>query len=148
MSTDEREAHLLAQLLQADTLPGVFVSALRPRRDIADESLGLLAHAMNFVKIGHKGPIHIAPPDDIVRNITARPFWPLAPLEAIIEFPVFRPDGTLILHPGYDTTTRLYYAPNPKLVIPPSTHRTLGCHATGDRKVSARRNGRHDRYRA
>ena len=157
-NTDEREAHLLAQLLQADHLPGVFVSALRPWRDIADEALGLLAaaktplyvrqselirivhkedgtpaiealsdpalkdvlaHAMNFVKIGHKGPIHIAPPDDIVRNITARPSWPFAPLEAIIEFPVFRPDGTLILQPGYDTTTRLYYAPNPKLVIPP-----------------------------
>jgi hypothetical protein len=158
MSTDEREAHLLALLLQADSLPGVFVSALRPWRDIADEALGLiaeadtqlyvrqselvrivrkedgtpaiealsdpalkdvLAHAMNFVKIGHKGPIHIAPPDDIVRNITARPSWPFTPLEAIIEFPVFRPDGTLILQPGYDTATRLYYAPNPKLVIPP-----------------------------
>jgi hypothetical protein len=158
MSTDEREAHILAQLLQTDNLPGVFVSALRPWRDIADEALShlskaktslyvrqselvrivrkedgtpaiealsdpalkdVLAHAMNFVKIGHKGPIHIAPPDDIVKNITARPTWPFAPLEAIIEFPVFRPDGTLILQPGYDTATRLYYAPNPKLLIPP-----------------------------
>jgi hypothetical protein len=110
MSTDEREAHLLAQLLQADSLPGVFVSALRPWRDIADEALSLLAeaptqhtplyvrqselvrivrkedgtpaiealsdpalkdvlaHSMNFVKIGHKGPIHLAPPDDIVKT--------------------------------------------------------------------------------
>jgi hypothetical protein len=161
LNTDEREAHLLSQLLQADSLPGVFVSALRPWRDIADEALDLLAeagatktplyvrqgelvrivrkedgapsiealsdpalkdvlaHAMNFVKIGHKGPVHIAPPDDIVRNITARASWPFQPLEAIIEFPVFRPDGTLILQPGYDTTTRLSYAPNPKLVIPP-----------------------------
>jgi len=158
MSTDEREAHILAQLLQTDNLPGVFVSALRPWRDIADEALShlskaktslyvrqselvrivrkedgtpaiealsdpalkdVLAHAMNFVKIGHKGPMHIAPPDDIVKNITARPTWPFAPLEAIIEFPVFRPDGTLILQPGYDTATRLYYAPNPKLLIPP-----------------------------
>src|SRR5258708_16085449 len=105
MSTDEREAHILAQLLQTDNLPGVVVSALRPWRDIADEALSylskaktplyvrqselvrivrkedgtpaiealsdpalkdVLAHAMNFVKIGHKGPIHIAPPDDIV----------------------------------------------------------------------------------
>ena len=161
MSTDDRETYLLTQLLQVDSLPGVFVSALRPWRDIADEALSLLAeastphtplyvrqselvrivrkedgtpaiealsdpalkdvlaHTMNFVKIGHKGPIHIAPPDDIVRNITARPSWPFRPLEAIIEFPVFRPDGTLILQPGYDTTTRLYYAPNPRLVIPP-----------------------------
>jgi hypothetical protein len=161
MNTNDREAYLLTQLLQVDSLPGVFVSALRPWRDIADESLSLLAeastphtplyvrqselvrivrkedgtptiealsdpalkdvlaHTMNFVKIGHKGPIHIAPPDDIVRNITTRPSWPFRPLEAIIEFPVFRPDGTLIFQPGYDTDTRLYYAPNPRLVIPP-----------------------------
>ena len=45
MNTDEREAHLLAQLLQADHLPGVFVSALRPWRDVADEALYLLAQA-------------------------------------------------------------------------------------------------------
>src|SRR4249920_3503307 len=45
LNSDEREANLLAQLLQADRLPGVFVSALRPWRDIADEALGLLAEA-------------------------------------------------------------------------------------------------------
>src|SRR5260370_30981644 len=92
----------------------------RAMKAVSDPALkDVLAHTMNFVKIGHKGPIHIAPPDDIVRNITTRPSWPFRPLEAIIEFPVFRPDGTLILQPGYDMDTRLYYAPNPKLVIPP-----------------------------
>jgi hypothetical protein len=157
-SAEEREVLTLAHLLQADGLPGVFCTCLRPWRDIADEALAhlaqahtplyvrhgclvrivrkedgtpaieaisdpalkdILAHTMNFVRIGHKGPMHIAPPDDIVRNISARPTWPFAPLEALIEFPVFRPDGTLILQAGYDAVTRLYYAPGRKESIPP-----------------------------
>src|SRR6266567_5383199 len=100
-SDDEQEASKLAELLQVDGLPGVFVSTLRPWRDIADEALAhltrspkarvfvrqgelvrirrkedgtpyiaamndaalkhLLAKHMNFVRIGPKGPQHIAP---------------------------------------------------------------------------------------
>src|SRR5260370_3923870 len=79
----------------------------------------LLASSMNFVKIGLKGPQHIAPPDDIVQNIQARGNWPFLPLDALIEFPVFRPDGSLLDAPGYDKVTRLAYAPGPGLTIPP-----------------------------
>jgi hypothetical protein len=108
-SEEEQEVSKLAQLLQTDGLPGVFVSALRPWRDIADEALAhlmrspsarifvrqgelvrirrkedgtpyialmndaalkhLLAKHMNFVRIGPKGPQHIAPPDDIVQDL-------------------------------------------------------------------------------
>jgi hypothetical protein len=160
MSTtaEEKEALALAQLLQADRLPGVFCTSLRPWRDIADEALthlagahtplyvrhgelvrivrkedgtpciepiadpalkDILAHSMNFVKLGGRGPMHIPPPDDIVKNIVARGAWPFAALEAIVEFPVFRPDGTLTLRPGYDQVTRLFYAPTPHLALPP-----------------------------
>ncbi len=169
MSTDEREAHLLAQLLQVDNLPGVFCTPMRPWRDIADEALShladgqaaarsslyvrhgelvrivrkedgspsiealtdpafkdILARSMNFVRIGGRGPIHIAPPDDIVKNIVSRSCWPFAALEAIVEFPVFRPDGTLLDQPGYDQATRLFYAPTPGLDLPPiPEHPTL-----------------------
>jgi len=157
-SAEEKEALTLAHLLQADGLPGVFCSSMRPWRDIADEALShlaqaktplyvrqgelvrivrkedgtpaieaisdpalkdILAHAMNFVRISGRGPIHIPPPDDIVRNLVSRPTFPFAPLEAVIEFPVFRPDGTLILQPGYDRATRLYYAPGRALALPP-----------------------------
>ena len=47
MSTtaEEKEALTLSQLLQADSLPGVFCSSLRPWRDIADEALSYLAQA-------------------------------------------------------------------------------------------------------
>jgi hypothetical protein len=176
MNTDEREAHLLAHLLQVDHLPGVFCTPMRPWRDIADEALShlaagqttqadgqsdgqaarpesrsplyvrhgelvrivrkedgspsiealtdpalkdILARSMNFVRIGGRGPMHIAPPDDIVKNIMSRSCWPFAALEAIVEFPVFRPDGTLLDRPGYDQATRLFYAPTPGLDLPP-----------------------------
>ena len=158
-SEEEQEAGKLAQLLQADGLPGVFVSTLRPWRDIANEALAhlarnpsarvfvrerelvrvrrkedgtpyiasmsdaalkhLLAESMNFVRIGLKGPQHIAPPDDIVRDIQARGAWPFPPLDALVEFPVFRPDGSLLDRPGYDRVTHLAYAPGAHLSIPP-----------------------------
>src|SRR5438105_2070064 len=54
-SDEEQEASKLAQLLQADRLPGVFVSSLRPWRDIADEALAHLvrsASARIFVRQG------------------------------------------------------------------------------------------------
>jgi hypothetical protein len=79
---------------------------------------GMLARAMNFVKVTVKGPMHIAPPDSIVKDILALGEWPFPPLESIIEFPVFRPDGTLIETPGYDAATRLAYVPLPTLHIP------------------------------
>jgi len=61
-SAEEREAMILAQLLQADGLPGVFCSSLRPWRDIADEALSYLAQAKTplyvrqgeLVRIVHK----------------------------------------------------------------------------------------------
>src|SRR5260370_31361721 len=159
-SNDEQEASKLAELLQADGLPGVFVSSLRPWRDLTDEALAhlvrspkarvfvrqgelvrirhtedgtpyiapmndaalkhLLAKNMNFVRIGPKVPQHIAPPDDIVQDILrGRGQWPFPPLDALVEFPVFRPDGTLLDTPGYDKATQLAYVPVPGLTIPP-----------------------------
>src|SRR5260370_11773297 len=159
-SDEEQEASKLAPLLQADGLPGVFVSSLRPWRDIADEAQAhlvrspsarifvrqgelvrirrkedgtpyialmndaalkhLLAKHMNFVRIGPKGPQHIAPPDDIVQDLL-RGRWhgPFPPVDALVEFPVFPSDGTLLATPGYDQATRLAYVPVPGLTIPP-----------------------------
>ena len=79
---------------------------------------GILARAMNFVKLTLKGPFHVAPPDVVVKDILALGVWPFPPLDTIVEFPVFRPDGTLISEEGYDAQTRLYYAPIPQLDIP------------------------------
>src|SRR5712691_3529765 len=171
-SDEEQEASKLAELLQADGLPGVFVSSLRPWRDLTDEALAhlvrsqahvfvrqgelvrirrkedgtptiapmndaalkhLLAKHMNFVRIGPKGPQHIAPPDDIVQDLLrGRGQWPFPALDALVEFPVFRPDGTLLDTPGYDQATGLAYVPVPRLTIP-----AIPAHPSEDDLVAA-----------
>src|SRR5713226_1483814 len=82
---------------------------------------GILGRCMNFVKITPVTHVlqHIAPPDNVVKDILERGEWPFPPLEAIIEFPALRPDGTLIDTPGYDKQTRLVYLPSPSLRLPP-----------------------------
>jgi hypothetical protein len=94
---------------------------------------GMLARAMNFVKITVKGAAHCPPPDAMVKDILTLGKWPFPPLESLIEFPVLRPDGTLITTPGYDPITRLYYAHIPTLQIPPIPE-----HPTVDDIVHAR----------
>jgi len=93
---------------------------------------GILARAMNFVRMGVKGPQHVAPPDLIVKDILAMGAWPFPPLDTIVEFPVFRPDGTLLHEQGYDPDTRLYYAPTPNLTIP-----AIPEHPTDDDMIGA-----------
>jgi hypothetical protein len=56
-------------------------------------------------------PTH--PPDWSVSAVAARGEWPaIRPLEAVIEAPVLRYDGTILDVPGYDPDTALLYEPN------------------------------------
>jgi hypothetical protein len=53
------------------------------------------------------------PPDWAVNAIDARGEWPgIRALEAVVEAPVLRPDGTLLQEPGYDQRTGLLYIPS------------------------------------
>src|SRR5579875_1901297 len=80
---------------------------------------GILLRSLNFVKLSLRGAKHVDPPDVLVKDLLALGDWPFAPLDTIVEFPVFRPDGTLLDQPGYDPITRLAYLPSPQLHIPP-----------------------------
>jgi len=56
-------------------------------------------------------PAH--PPPWAVKGIYARRRWDgIRPLEAIVETPVLRPDGTILSAPGYDEETGLFFEPN------------------------------------
>lgn len=57
--------------------------------------------------------IEISPPKEIAEAILALDpsEWKLPSLEAIVETPVMRPDGSILDTPGYDEATRLYYFP-------------------------------------
>lgn len=46
-------------------------------------------------------------------TIRARGAWPEIPIvQNIIEYPVMRPDGSILQKPGYDQRTQLYYSPS------------------------------------
>lgn len=53
-----------------------------------------------------------SPARDVVSSALARPeLWQVPPLAAVIQVPTIRPDGSLLLAPGYDRATKLYYSP-------------------------------------
>lgn len=61
------------------------------------------------------------PPGAVVRDILALPAtaWNFPALEAIVETPILRADGTIHDTPGYDPKTRLYYRPAPGFDMEP-----------------------------
>lgn len=56
-------------------------------------------------------PAH--PPDWAILGVASRGVWPdIRPIEAVIETPCIRPDGTVLDLPGWDPETCLFYEPN------------------------------------
>jgi hypothetical protein len=72
---------------------------------------GRLARVANFVRTTEKGETKVIPPDWLVKDVGQLPWWPFPALEAVVEVPIMRPDGTIFDTPGYDPLTRLYYRP-------------------------------------
>lgn len=65
-------------------------------------------------------PAH--PPHWIAPAVAARKHWPgVPPLDAIVDSPVLRPDGTVLEARGYDATTGILHCPNAHYPsLPPS----------------------------
>lgn len=80
-----------------------------------------LARAANFVqpkKVGDNEFLKdVPPPLDTVRDVQALGpgQWRFPPIEALVDTPVLRPDGSVLSTPGYDSVTRLYLTPCPGL---------------------------------
>jgi hypothetical protein len=72
---------------------------------------GRLARVANYVRTTEKGETKVIPPDWLVKDVGQLPHWPFPSLEAVVEAPIMRPDGTIFDTPGYDPKTRLYYRP-------------------------------------
>lgn len=93
---------------------------------ITEDALkGYLARAAYFYRVNaSKNSPEIAradPPGAVVKDILALPAstWKFPALEAIVETPILRPDGTIHDTPGYDPETRLYYRPAPGFDMEP-----------------------------
>ena len=79
----------------------------------------VLARVAEWYVERKKVQVSASPPCDIVRDMLARPEPPLPVLTRIIASPVFAPDGSLELEPGYHAASQTYFAPAQGFAIPP-----------------------------
>jgi putative DNA primase/helicase len=60
-----------------------------------------------------------APPPDVVAAVASRGEWAsIRRLSGIVECPVLRPDGSVLLAPGYDAATAYIYEPSALVEVP------------------------------
>ncbi|MEX0993436.1 MAG: hypothetical protein WDZ37_05515 [Solirubrobacterales bacterium] len=79
---------------------------------------GRLTRVANTGSEAEGGFGHVRAPDDLVRDLLTRGDLPFPPLVGVVESPVLRADGSVLATPGYDTATRLVYAPPPDFALP------------------------------
>jgi putative DNA primase/helicase len=75
--------------------------------------LDVLGRYGRFVKLDRRsGELRAAdPPKDVADTIMGRAgLWPMPPLRGILTCPTLRPDGSLLLTPGYDPQSQYYFA--------------------------------------
>ncbi len=78
-----------------------------------------LARSAEWFKVNQKGDQKAAsPPPRVIKDMLASPSYPLPALVSIVQTPVFAPDGSLQLDPGYHEAARSYYAPAPGFTVP------------------------------
>jgi len=135
--TDVQLADLTGQGLgairRANVPPAVFVrsgSLCRVTRD-EDGQSGIdqldkvkvrsrLAESATFYTINKRGDyVSANPPLYLAENILAQGAWDFPPLVGVARSPILRHDGTICTTPGYDAESRLYYCPDPNLIVPP-----------------------------
>jgi len=82
--------------------------------------LGLLDEAVQWMKWSERAKSNMPamPPDRVAAQVLGRLEWPLPYLEAVIETPTLRPDGSVLNSPGWDEATGLLYEPMPGTTWP------------------------------
>lgn len=113
----QRGGELVQVLTDQGQLAGVTRPASQPRiAPIQQARLReLVAERARWLKRPARGGDwqHSHPPDWAVREILDRGEWPrIRPLEAVVETPVLRPDGSVLDRPGYDAATGILLVPN------------------------------------
>jgi len=79
----------------------------------------LLEVAADFTKDTDKGVRKVRPPRDVVETVGARGEWHhVRPLSGIVNWPIVRPDGTLLTAPGYDAATGMICACDVDVQVP------------------------------
>ena len=122
-------AQALAAIVKANNPPSIFVRDGKLTRLARDENgapkLEQMAKAeirvalercASFYKQTENGKVIKPAPPFTIESLGALGEWPEIPaVEAIVEAPILRPDGSVLDTPGYDTATRLIYEPSADL---------------------------------
>jgi hypothetical protein len=95
----------------------------RPATDLLthDKMRHLLAQEIRFQKLEKEAGFAPAyPPDQVITNmlVVAEP-PPYPRIRRLVSAPVFAPDGTLIITPGFHAVAGVYYAPTPGFILKP-----------------------------
>jgi hypothetical protein len=123
-------AEALEAIINANSPPRLFCRAgSMVRIDLVEEGRpvitgvtdvhvrGEMTRSANFYKLTKRSEAivrtSVSPPLDAARDILSRPLSELGlqPIESITEGPFIRPDGVVVSQPGYDASTKTYYAP-------------------------------------
>jgi len=79
-----------------------------------------LADTATFYRLNRQREnVNTNPPLYLAENILAQGTWDFPALVGVARSPILRRDGTICTTPGYDAESRLYYCPDPDLVVPP-----------------------------
>ena len=76
-----------------------------------DRLTHVLARVARWYRVTKNGEVDALPPMHVVKDMLAQPDDHLLVLARIVEAPVFAPDDTLHIEPGYNEASRCYYAP-------------------------------------
>ena len=103
---DEPQKHVQVDVLRPLTLSNLECAASRHVRFTKHDGRS-------------KTPRTIDPPKNILIALLERGEWAFPPVTGVINTPTLRPDGSLLVEPGYDAETGLWHAADPSLVLPP-----------------------------
>lgn len=70
-----------------------------------------IATAAQFFKLDGEGNLNkCGVPENVVKAVDARGYWPgIASIEAVVEVPILRADGSVLESPGFDEATGIYF---------------------------------------
>ena len=75
--------------------------------------LGYLTRVADFYKSRSDKKMICDPPVKVAKDILAKGSWQFPLIIGLVEAPILRPDGSIVMKPGYDQKTGLYYCPAP-----------------------------------
>ncbi|HMB05844.1 MAG TPA: hypothetical protein VKP69_19170, partial [Isosphaeraceae bacterium] len=116
-----RRGTALVRVVREESRPqGVIRAEGSPRLDLVPQAnlRDRLTRVARWVKSrktrdGDGDPVAANPPEWAVAGVAARGEWPkIRAIEAVVETPVLRLDGSILDTPGYDEKTGLLYIPN------------------------------------